>query len=70
MHWDSQDWAYRAEGGKHLVVFNQSLRKVLRFIKAPIGSERTLEEDKKEIQRRLRFEKQVVVSLFFCISDV
>lgn len=63
MHWDPQDWAYRAEGGKHLVVFNQSSRKVLRFIKAPIGCERTLEEDKKEIQRRLRFEKQVVSPL-------
>ncbi|CAG5105396.1 Oidioi.mRNA.OKI2018_I69.chr1.g2095.t1.cds [Oikopleura dioica] len=63
MHWDPKDWAYRAEGGKHLVVFNQSLRKVLRFIKAPIGLERTLEEDKREIERRLRFEKLVVSPL-------
>lgn len=63
MHWDPKDWSYRAEGGKHLVVFNQSTRKVLRIIKAPIGVEVSAESDKYEIQRRLKFEKHVVSPL-------
>lgn len=60
MHWDPEQWSYRAEGGKHIVVYNSVARKVLRIIKADRGTSVSAESDKLEIERRLRFEKLVI----------
>ncbi|CAG5110678.1 Oidioi.mRNA.OKI2018_I69.chr2.g5056.t1.cds [Oikopleura dioica] len=57
MQWDEKDWEYRAEGGKHLVVVNHSLHKILRFIKVPVGVERNLNDERIQIERRLNYEK-------------
>lgn len=53
---------YRAEGGKHVVVYNAIARKVLRIIKAEKGQNVSAEADRAEIERRLKFEKLVIVS--------
>jgi len=63
MHWNPEQWAYRAEGGKHIVVYNSTARKVLRIIKAEPGAVVPAESDKIEIERRLKFEKFVISPL-------
>jgi len=60
MHWDPEEWFYRAEGGKHVVVYNAIARKVLRIIKAEKGQNVSAEADRAEIERRLKFEKLVI----------
>jgi len=60
MHWDPDQWSYRAEGGKHIVVYNSTARKVLRIIKAEPGEFVSAEADRNEIERRLKFEKLVI----------
>ena len=55
--------SYRAEGGKHIVVYNLVARKVLRIIKADRGAIVSADADRIEIERRLKFEKLVIVSL-------
>lgn len=60
MHWDPEQWSYRAEGGKHIVVYNLVARKVLRIIKADRGAIVSADADRIEIERRLKFEKLVI----------
>ena len=53
---------YRAEGGKHIVVYNAINRTVLRIIKADRGANVSLKSEKAEIEKRLKYERHVIVS--------
>ena len=53
---------YRAEGGKHIVVYNAINRTVLRIIKADRGEKVSLKSEKAEIEKRLKYERHVIVS--------
>ena len=61
---------YRAEGGKHIVVYNAINRTVLRIIKADRGENVSLKSEKAEIEKRLKYERHVIVctKLFILIS--
>jgi len=60
MHWRACDWKYRAEGGRHIVVYNQAARKVLRLTKAARGTVVGLVEERAEIEKRLNYENDVI----------
>ena len=52
---------YRAEGGKHMVVYNKENRTILRIIKADAGESVKLQNEKFEIEKRLKYEQFVIV---------
>lgn len=60
MFWRASDWDYRAEGGKHIVVYNAINRTVLRIIKADRGEKVSLKSEKAEIEKRLKYERHVI----------
>lgn len=60
MHWRASDWEYRAEGGKHIVVYNKENRTILRIIKADNGETVHLVNEKFEIEKRLKYEQYVI----------
>ena len=59
---------YRAEGGKHIVVYNAINRTVLRIIKADRGEKVSLKSEKAEIEKRLKYERHVIVSTWLCVG--
>ena len=86
MYWRASDWKYRAEGGRHIVVYNAQLGKkaeiciydvikffyyviiaffkgkVLRITKATRGTSVLPENERAEIEKRLAYENDVIVS--------